>query len=62
MVNIICSEWIPLENIRFKIGYLLIGKWLTNPPEGGASGGPGMAFGDAYCVALRFMVCHYEYH
>jgi hypothetical protein len=22
MVNIICSEWIPLENIRFEIGKL----------------------------------------
>lgn len=38
MVNIICSEWIPLENISFKIGYLLIGKWCDYPPPEGALG------------------------
>jgi hypothetical protein len=40
MVNLICSEWIPLENIPFKMGYLLIGRWITTPLRRGGPEGP----------------------
>ena len=36
MVHHICSEWIPLENIRFKIGIFIDWKVVRlPPPEGG---------------------------
>jgi hypothetical protein len=59
-VKPICSEWIPLENIRFKIGIFIDWEVVRLPPPSGW--GAGMALGDVYCVALPYMVCHCEYH
>ena len=38
MVNFICSEWIPSENIPFKIGIFIDWKVVRLPPEGGRLG------------------------
>jgi hypothetical protein len=51
---------------KYSVQILIFIDWNVsyNPPEeggGGASGRPG-CFGYVYCVALRYMVCHYEYH
>ena len=48
MVNIICSEWIPLENISFKIGIFIDWKVVRLPP-------PGVLWDDKY-VSLPYMV------
>ncbi len=47
MVNIICSEWIPSENIPFKIGIFIDWKvaWL---PPGGGEGETGLLDGKTY--------------
>jgi hypothetical protein len=41
MVNFICSEWIPLENIRFKIGIFIDWEVVRLPPLWGGCWGEG---------------------
>lgn len=55
MVNIICSEWIPSENIPFKIGIFIDWKVARLPPGGG--GRLGRLWDDDYVFLPYYAVC-----